>query len=250
VDEAAPSVVTGEKTAAAAAAAPVISKPLYGLVTVFAGIGTAETAYLTFLKLTATAPALCTAQGSCESVLASPWSELAGVPMPALGLLTYGGILALSISGATNKDSTEDNTRLALQFLATIAATTSLYLMVTLATKCVVLIKTRLREITTTSTTPSEPKERVLRVCAATNSRGMTIVSLCVCHAGWRANRARTVTRRRHSPRSSCCPRCRAGRPRTLAAVRMHPHHITSSGTKTVCFKTPRHTPFRREHES
>ena len=46
-------------------------------------------------------------------------------------------MLALSISGATNKDSTEDSTRLALQFLATTAATTSLYLMVTLATKCV-----------------------------------------------------------------------------------------------------------------
>jgi len=112
-----------------------MNKPLYGLVTLFAGVGTAETAYLTFLKLTASAPALCTAQGSCESVLASPWSQLAGVPMPALGLLTYGGMLALSISGATNKDSTEDSTRLALQFLATTAATTSLYLMVTLATK-------------------------------------------------------------------------------------------------------------------
>lgn len=135
MDEAVPSVGTGEK--ATAASGPVMNKPLYGLVTLFAGVGTAETAYLTFLKLTTSAPALCTAQGSCESVLASPWSQLAGVPMPALGLLTYGGILALSISGATNRHSSEDNTRLALQFLATTAATTSLYLMVTLATKCV-----------------------------------------------------------------------------------------------------------------
>ena len=40
------------------------------------GVGTAETAYLTFLKLTSSAPALCTAQGSCEAVLSSQWSQV------------------------------------------------------------------------------------------------------------------------------------------------------------------------------
>lgn len=62
--------------------------------------------------------------------------QIAGVPLPALGFLTYGGMLALSINGATAKDNSDGN-RLALQCLATAAATTSLYLMTTLATKCV-----------------------------------------------------------------------------------------------------------------
>jgi uncharacterized membrane protein len=58
-----------------AAAATTTAKVL-GVGVGLQGVGTAETAYLTFLKLTSAAPALCTAQGSCEAVLSSQWSQV------------------------------------------------------------------------------------------------------------------------------------------------------------------------------
>lgn len=46
----------------------VIKEPLYGLVTLLSGIGVAETSYLTFLKLSNTAPGICKASGGTPVV--------------------------------------------------------------------------------------------------------------------------------------------------------------------------------------
>jgi len=126
----------------------VIKEPLYGLVTLLSGIGVAETSYLTFLKLSNTAPGICKASGGCADVLSSQWSEIAGVPLPFLGLLTYGAMLVLAGQGGLAVKTAADRTQTAqdqalaaerceslragMQGMATVAAGTSLYLMLTL----------------------------------------------------------------------------------------------------------------------
>eukprot|EP00238_Polyblepharides_amylifera_P000921 CAMPEP_0196570662 /NCGR_PEP_ID=MMETSP1081-20130531/803_1 /TAXON_ID=36882 /ORGANISM="Pyramimonas amylifera, Strain CCMP720" /LENGTH=331 /DNA_ID=CAMNT_0041887221 /DNA_START=224 /DNA_END=1219 /DNA_ORIENTATION=+ len=111
-------------------------KPLYGFSAVLSTVGLVETAYLTFLKLTTSAPAFCSTNGGCGSVLTSEYSEVLGVPLPALGMLAYGTILGLSVKGALDaKESAPDTVAPALLGCATVAATTSAYLMATLALK-------------------------------------------------------------------------------------------------------------------
>jgi uncharacterized membrane protein len=58
------------------------------------GIGVA--AYLTYGKLTNT-EVLCLTGGGCGTVEASPYSEVGGIPVAAIGLIGYLGILAVLI---------------------------------------------------------------------------------------------------------------------------------------------------------
>jgi len=109
--------------------------PLHGVITLLSFAGVLETAYLTILKLTSSAPALCLSSGSCEAVLSSKYSELFHVPLPAFGMLAYGAICALSVQGALAKKEGREQNNSALLGAATVAATTSFYLMLTLATK-------------------------------------------------------------------------------------------------------------------
>jgi len=112
-------------------------EPLHGVIALLSFLGVLETGYLTILKLTQSAPALCSSlsTGSCESVLSSKYSELFNIPLPTFGMLTYGGICALAVLGAVAKKEEKKYDNSALLGAATIAATTSLYLMLTLATK-------------------------------------------------------------------------------------------------------------------
>ena len=55
------------------------------------GLGIAG--YLTYVHYAGVSPACEIAHG-CEKVQSSEWSQLAGVPVALLGLLTYAGILA------------------------------------------------------------------------------------------------------------------------------------------------------------
>lgn len=56
-------------------------------------VGFAVAAYLTVVHYAGGTP-LCAVTHGCEVVQKSPYSELAGVPVALLGLITYGAILA------------------------------------------------------------------------------------------------------------------------------------------------------------
>eukprot|EP00959_Pyramimonas_sp_CCMP1952_P060475 1263520-Pyramimonas_sp.AAC.1 len=76
-------------------------EPLHGAIALLSFFGVVETGYLTVLKLTQSAPALCSSgSGSCESVLSSKYSEIFNIPLPVLGMLAYGSIFALAALGA------------------------------------------------------------------------------------------------------------------------------------------------------
>lgn len=64
-----------------------------------AALGTAVSGYLTWIHYSGSL-ALCTGSGGCETVQASRYSEVAGVPVAALGLALYACILALTAWGA------------------------------------------------------------------------------------------------------------------------------------------------------
>ena len=72
--------------------------------------GLALSGYLTWVRYSGGVP-ICGGEGGCETVQASRWSEVAGVPVAVLGLAGYGSLLvALLPSG--------DGARAAAAFLA------------------------------------------------------------------------------------------------------------------------------------
>jgi uncharacterized membrane protein len=54
--------------------------------------GTAIAAYLTYVHYAGVAP-ICSGSGSCEKVQSSSYSEVIGIPVALLGLLSYIGLL-------------------------------------------------------------------------------------------------------------------------------------------------------------
>ena len=58
--------------------------------------GAAITAYLLYVRETGGAPACAT--GGCETVQSSPYAEVLGVPVAALGLLGFLGLLAAALA--------------------------------------------------------------------------------------------------------------------------------------------------------
>jgi uncharacterized membrane protein len=100
-----------------------------------ASVGMAETAYLTANKLAGTAPSLCINEGACKAVLEGPWSTVAGVPLTAVGLLTYSALCASALLPlATRGRAGEELTTAILQVGTTAAAVFSTFLMLLLAT--------------------------------------------------------------------------------------------------------------------
>jgi len=65
-----------------------------GLLAAFAAAGLLISAYLTWSHLTGTAPVCVGGSGGCEAVRTSRYSEIAGVPVAALGLVAYAAVLA------------------------------------------------------------------------------------------------------------------------------------------------------------
>jgi uncharacterized membrane protein len=61
-----------------------------------AGLGALDSAYLTWIKL-AHVTAFCSNVGDCDTVNASVYSEIGGVPIAALGLAAYLAVAALHI---------------------------------------------------------------------------------------------------------------------------------------------------------
>jgi uncharacterized membrane protein len=101
-----------------------------------AALGTAETAYLTVAKLTASDVA-CPVAGACASVLNSSYATLLGLPLPLFGAAAYGAVAALAAAGAREAAAGRDlgpAPRLALAGGVGALAATSAYLMYVLQT--------------------------------------------------------------------------------------------------------------------
>lgn len=62
-------------------------------------IGLFDAGYLSYTKITATELYCSPGLGSCETVNASQWSSIFGIPVAYLGFLTYAAILILVLFG-------------------------------------------------------------------------------------------------------------------------------------------------------
>jgi uncharacterized membrane protein len=98
-----------------------------------AGLGTLETAYLTWTKLSGLEPSLCGTSGDCGSVLNGPYSFLpgTGIPLATLGLLAYATVAYLAIGPILGKDdgNSDENNRVALVAITTAMGVFSVFLM-------------------------------------------------------------------------------------------------------------------------
>lgn len=68
------------------------------IIAVLALIGVLISTYMQMYHMGLLGAILC-GSGGCEVVQNSPWAEFYGVPVPLLGLLGYGGLLALAMLG-------------------------------------------------------------------------------------------------------------------------------------------------------
>ncbi|KAL9356853.1 hypothetical protein Peur_050106 [Populus x canadensis] len=102
------------------------------------GVGFLETAYLTFLKLT-NSDAFCPiGGGNCGDVLSSDYAVVFGVPLPLIGMISYGLVAALGLQWSGKKfpfGIEESNGRLLLLGCTTSMAVASGYFMYILSTK-------------------------------------------------------------------------------------------------------------------
>ena len=98
--------------------------------------GAAETAFLTYSKISSTPLGnLCSNSGSCSSVLDGPYSTIPflNVPLSAVAFIGYTVIALLSIAPLIDDRTDTPNSRLVLLFIASTMAGFSLYLMTLLA---------------------------------------------------------------------------------------------------------------------
>lgn len=94
--------------------------------------GAAETAFLTYSKLSSTPLGnLCSNPGSCSSVLDGPYSTIPflNIPLSAIAFIGYAMIALLSVAPLLNKGTDTSETRLILLFVSSAMAGFSLYLM-------------------------------------------------------------------------------------------------------------------------
>ncbi|KAJ6774703.1 hypothetical protein OIU79_017987 [Salix purpurea] len=102
------------------------------------GVGFLETAYLTFLKLT-NSDAFCPiGGGNCGDVLSSDYAVVFGVPLPLIGMISYGLVAALGLQLSGKKlpfGIDESNGRLLLLGCTTSMAAASGYFLYMLSTK-------------------------------------------------------------------------------------------------------------------
>ncbi|CAM0870506.1 unnamed protein product [Alopecurus aequalis] len=105
-----------------------------------AGLGLLETGYLSYLKLTGSEAFCPVGGGGCGNVLDSDYSVVFGIPLPLIGMVTYGLVAALSLqeNGEELLPGLDDlDIRLTLLLLATSLATASAYFLFILNTKFV-----------------------------------------------------------------------------------------------------------------
>mmetsp|Transcript_7468 Transcript_7468/g.9718 ORF Transcript_7468/g.9718 Transcript_7468/m.9718 type:complete len:374 (-) Transcript_7468:69-1190(-) len=100
---------------------------------IIAGIGAAETGYLTFTKLTGSSILLCGTDGACGNVLNGPYGVIPGtdVPLALLGFVAYMlvGFLAVAPFIYDLGQDKEENNRLLLTAASTTMGVFSVFLM-------------------------------------------------------------------------------------------------------------------------
>lgn len=84
-------------------------------VALLALIGLLISAYMTAYKFGLLGTILC-GTGGCETVQNSPWAVFAGVPVPVIGLLGYGALLAAALLGVQPRFM--DDPRVAMVLIA------------------------------------------------------------------------------------------------------------------------------------
>ena len=73
-----------------------MDKKLYWASVVIAVIGLAVSIYMTIFKLTGN-ETMCVGNGGCSTVNASPYAEIQGIPVAAVGIFGYLAILAVLV---------------------------------------------------------------------------------------------------------------------------------------------------------
>ncbi|KAJ4913982.1 Thiol-disulfide oxidoreductase LTO1 [Raphanus sativus] len=115
-----------------------INSSTYNWFTGLGGIGTLDTAYLTYLKLTGSDAFCPVGGGTCGDVLNSDYAVVFGVPLPVIGFAMYGLVTALSAQlGEDNLPFgiSKTNGRFALFAITTTMASSSAYFLYILSTK-------------------------------------------------------------------------------------------------------------------
>ncbi|KAJ1458183.1 vitamin K epoxide reductase family-domain-containing protein [Pelagophyceae sp. CCMP2097] len=106
-------------------------------VAVLSALGAAETAYLTFAKVTGGA-AICGA-AACADVLTGPYSAVAGVPLSLLGCGAYTAVFALAVAPKAAGAQLDEPTRLPLAMATAAMAAFSTCLVALLVLKLQVM---------------------------------------------------------------------------------------------------------------
>jgi uncharacterized membrane protein len=97
------------------------------IMAVLALIGVVIAGYMFLYKLGAI-PAVACGNGACETVQASPWAIFIGVPVPLIGLIGYGVLLAVTLIGVQPAWADDRRIGATLVLLSTVAFALSIYL--------------------------------------------------------------------------------------------------------------------------
>jgi uncharacterized membrane protein len=84
--------------------------------------------YMLLYEMGVIATVACGMSGSCEAVQASPWSIFLGIPVPLIGVVGYGLILAAALAGVQPSLAHDRRIAAALIGFSTIAFLFSIYL--------------------------------------------------------------------------------------------------------------------------
>ncbi len=95
---------------------------------VLALVGLAIAAYMLLYTLGAVPAVACGKSGACESVQASPWAVVLGLPVPLTGVLGYGTLFALALAGVQPRFASDHRIGAALVGFSLVAFLFSLYL--------------------------------------------------------------------------------------------------------------------------
>jgi uncharacterized membrane protein len=90
-------------------------------------VGVLISVYLTLHKFGVIGTLVC-GEGSCDTVQASPWAVFIGVPVPLIGLLGYGVLLAIALLGLQPDRAASRPIALLLFVLADLAFVFTAYL--------------------------------------------------------------------------------------------------------------------------
>lgn len=105
------------------------SAPLNRMISAMLALaGVVIAAYMFLYTIGAIASVACGVGGSCETVQASPWATFLGLPVPLIGLVGYGLILAVAVAGVQPALAEDPRIAAGLFGLSLVAFLFSIYL--------------------------------------------------------------------------------------------------------------------------